>query len=264
MPKTTKSTPTLRYAPYVPLKYVKVNSQLNQEDGPEDAVLRETVTRLGGTMVGLEHGVDYFVAHKPGPSFSLSEACEEFIGRHTNHYDQLIPVSDMFVTLNDMLGKSLPSEDESVHKITYNNIVFPIRAWKYTELGCAMTNPYHGVELKHVSSGCKLDIVAITYKKRRRDIWETTLLRYQILSATGNTVFVVSCMEVGLHDAVHFFDALEHSYVWSSRTFPTLQDAEDYLIADHVEPRKKQPNDFMYVVLQSSARGATSLRKEFC
>lgn len=244
MPKAApKTTVTVRYAPYMPLRGVKVNSQLGRTK--EGELLRATVLSLGGTMVGIQHSVDYIVANSGTTygDFSMGEALEDFIGKHTNIYDSLILPEDMFERLNELMGYTLPV---NYNTVTFRNTVYPIRASNYTKLGQSLH--FDISRLSDVQPGdalvCspELDMVALRYKKNERDVWKTTeLQRYQICKNEAGTFYVVICMTANLFDAVHRTSGLS-SYLSSTSskyTFDTPDEAKACLAANYLQPALK-------------------------
>jgi hypothetical protein len=237
---------TVRYAPYVPLRGVKVNSQLGASK--EDELLRQAVTCLGGSMVGIQHAVSYYVA-RSGSSygdFSVSEALEDFIGKHTNIYDSLILPEDMFERLNELMSRTLPVHENT---ITFRQVVYPIRASNYTELGHSL-NFYiagiigtHGLDADETLEPTPvIDIVALKYKKNERDVWQTTALkRYQICKLVKSTFYIVGCFYADLFRAVHHTEALGSELIGnkSKYTFDTLDAAKACLAADYLQPSLK-------------------------
>lgn len=180
MPKTT-NTKALRFAPYVPLRGYKVNSQLTNK--AEDTLLRELVTQLGGTMVGIQHSVSYYV-HDKGEGCAadeMSPALADFIGRHTNQYDQLITRESMFEKLNELLSKTCPLNDGLV--IRFRNTLYPIRNHTYSPTGVSL--------LPDSGANTIVDVAVLTYQPYKKDAWETTnVVRFQLLAVSSKYIGV--------------------------------------------------------------------------
>lgn len=250
MPKAQpkSSTTMVRYAPYMPLRGAKVNSQL----GPtkEDELLRQAVQCLGGTMVGIQHGVDYIVAN-PGTAygdFDVSEAMEDFIDKHTNIYDSLIFTHNMFERLNERMAHTMPVNCKT---LTFRNTVYPIRAPDYTELGRSLNfgiTRLPGVAPEEtLEPEAEVDIVALRYKKNERDVWKSTeVVRFQICKASN--FYVVGYMEEKLFDAVHTTSALGTRFTGSSPfKYDTLDEAKTCLSNHFTQPNLKVDCDDVVV-----------------
>lgn len=220
MPKASSRETPVRYAPYLPLLHVKVNSQLT--DKCDDALLREMVVKLGGTMVGIQHSVDYYV-HDKGDGVAvdqLSDPLADFIGRHTNQYDQLIDRCTMFDRLNEMLSRTMPVDGRDMcDTILFRRVLYPMRAEHFTLLGDTMRNVEEGLE-----EAALFDIVLLNYKKNVRDPWATTEVeRRQVVAKKEGKGYVCISGNGSLHACCHSDSGWSYSYVIDK--FDTLADA---------------------------------------
>lgn len=254
MPKTSTKTTTskLRFAPYMPMHGQKVLSQLHEQD---DQVLREAVEALGGTVVGIKHGLDYIVAlKKENNEFCLSDAVDDFTWRNAYLQERLISREDMFARLNKMMAATMPAR---CNTITFRDVVYPIRAEQYTELGETMEFPAeHLACLPDAKLAYKpeLDIVMLRYQHKEKDMWKmSSLIRYQICKNESNSMYVLPSVSIGLFAAVHDGDLfrlamrLDGQGYWthnlSERTmkheFETLEEAKTYVSANFTQPLLK-------------------------
>lgn len=207
MPKASAAKKT-RFAPYVPLHKKKVLIHLTGEDEQQDdLLLRETVERLGGTVVGIKHNIDYIVARKQGDKFCLSEALDDFVWRNGYLEERVVTPGDMFTTLNEMMAATMPVDCQIV---TFKNVAYPIRMPQYTELGRTLELNVTAWLLECLATkldlACspELDIVAMKQHKNEKDAWNLTFLhRYQICKNEATMSYVVLTVETGLWWAVH-------------------------------------------------------------
>lgn len=188
MPKTTQKTQKkTRYAPYEPLRGVKVNSQLGNT--AEDALLTDLVTRLGGTMVGVGHDVSYFVHDKGTGGIAvddLDDALADFINENTSSYDELISREDMFEKLGEMMQTTCPLTEDGDMCATITlkdtDTVYFLRNRNGVKVGTAVPLLARGAHT------VLFDGIILSYEPHKEDVWDgKEVTRIQLVENSANT-----------------------------------------------------------------------------